>query len=86
MGTLIVELKISDFTKFTEVFPKGEAVRNAGGITNSRAFRGIQDPNSIIVISDASDEGKARAALGSDEVRSLMQAASIIGPPRVLFF
>jgi hypothetical protein len=85
MSTLIVEVKIADYAKFSETFPKGASIRGAAGVTNSRVYRGVDDPNSVIVVSDASDEAKARAMLGSPEVRSMMQAGSLQGAPKITF-
>ena len=85
MGTLIVELKISDFAKSQQGFAKGEPNRQKAGITNTRMYRGVDDPNMIVVVADATDEAAARAFLSSPEIRQNMQDQGALGPPKVYF-
>ena len=85
MGTLIVEMKATDFAKAMANFEKGAPIRKEAGITNSRVFRSVADPNAFVVISDAADEAKARAALANPQVRTMMQEAGALGPPKIQF-
>jgi quinol monooxygenase YgiN len=85
MGQLIVEVKFTDNAKFEANFAKGATFRQQAGVTNSRVFRDAADPNHVVVISDATDEVKARALFANPEVRKMMQEAGSAAPPKVSF-
>lgn len=80
MAQLIVEFRVSDYQKYRTNFDKGARYREEAGITNCRIFRDVDDQNSIVVVSDATDEAKALAIFNNPETRKLSQEVMTASP------
>jgi hypothetical protein len=48
-------------------------------------FRSAEDQNDVVILQDVSDVAKARAWLGSDDLKAEMQKSGVIGSPNVRF-
>ena len=83
MPTLAVQLTIGDYTQWRPVFDKHKPLRDKAGLTDVRVCCNADNTKEVIVWSEASDIAKAREALASQEIRSAMQEAGVIGPPRI---
>jgi erythromycin esterase-like protein len=83
MPTLAVQLTIGDYTKWRPVFDKHKPLRDKAGLTNVNVYRNADNAKQIIVWSETSDVAKAREVLASQDIRSAMQEAGVIGPPRI---
>jgi hypothetical protein len=57
--------------------------RSSAGITNGRVFRNAQDPNDVVILQDVVDVAKARAWLGSDDLKTEMQKNVSASRPRL---
>ena len=62
---------------------KRKPLRDKAGLTHVRVYRDADNANEIIVWSETSDLAKARKALTSPEIRSAMQEAGVVGPPKI---
>jgi len=60
-----------------------KSIRDGSAITNSRVFRGADNPNEILVWNETTDSAKTREGLTSTEMRKAMQQAGIVGAPRI---
>jgi hypothetical protein len=69
MPTLAVQLKIGDYAKWR--------------FTNTQVYRQADDANGVLIWTDVADVPKAREALAGQEIRSAMQEAGVVGPPKV---
>jgi quinol monooxygenase YgiN len=83
MPTLAAQITIGDYAKWRPVFDKNKALRDKAGLTNVRVYRDADNPKELIIWSETADAAKAREALGSSEVRSAMQEAGVVGPPKI---
>ena len=83
MATLVVQLTIGDYGKWRPAFDKAKPLRDKAGLTNVRIYRDADQSNAVLVWSDASDIAKAREALASPELRTAMQEAGVVGPPKI---
>jgi hypothetical protein len=83
MPTLAVQLAIGDYAKWRPVFDKHKPLRDKAGLTNVRVYRDADNPSEVIVWGETSDVAKVREALGGQEIRSAMQEAGVVGPPRI---
>lgn len=83
MPTLAVQLKIGDYAKWRPVFDKHKALRDKAGFTNTQIYRQADSANDILIWSDVADLAKAREALAGQEIKSAMQEAGVIGPPKM---
>jgi quinol monooxygenase YgiN len=50
---------------------------------NVRVYRDADNPKELIIWSETSDAAKAREALNGPEIRSAMQEAGVVGPPKI---
>jgi hypothetical protein len=78
-------IHIKDYTTWRASYDGLEKCRLSAGITNGRVFRDAQDPNDVVILQDVADVAKARAWLGSDDLKSQMQKSGVLGTPNVRF-
>jgi erythromycin esterase-like protein len=83
MPTLAVQLTIGEYAKWRPVFDKHKPLRDKAGLTNVRVYRDADNPSEVVVWGETSDVAKVREALAGQEIRSGMQEAGVVGPPRV---
>jgi hypothetical protein len=50
---------------------------------NVHVYRDADNPKELIIWSETSDAAKAREALNGPEIRSAMQEAGVVGPPKI---
>ena len=65
------------------VFDKNKHLRDKAGLVDVRVYRDADNPKELIIWSKTSDAAKAREALNSPEIRSAMQEAGVVGPPKI---
>jgi hypothetical protein len=82
---LTVHFKVKDFNAWRTSYNGHEKNRASAGITNGRVFRSAEDQNDVVILQDVSDVAKARAWLGSDDLKAEMQKSGVIGSPNVRF-
>jgi hypothetical protein len=73
---LTVHLKVKDFNTWRTSYNGHEKDRATAGITNGRVFRNADDANDVVIIQDVADVSKARAWLGSNEMKSVWRRAA----------
>jgi len=73
MPTIAAQVTIGDYAKW----------RLKAGLANVRVYRDADNPGQLIVWSETSDVAKAREALNSPKIRSAMQEAGVVGPPKI---
>jgi hypothetical protein len=83
MPTLAAQITIGDYAKWRPVFDKNKPLRDKAGLRNVRVYRDADNPKELIIWSETSDAVEARVALGSPEIRSAMQEAGVVGPPKI---
>src|SRR6202451_3252442 len=76
---LTVHFKVKDYAAWRTGYDGGEKSRLSAGITNGRVFRNAQDQNDVVILQDVADEAKARAWLGSDDLKAQMEKNGVIG-------
>jgi hypothetical protein len=82
---LTIHHKVKDYATWRMGYDGHEKSRISAGITNGRVFRNAEDPNDVVILLDVADVAKARAWLGSDDVKATMQKAGVVGSPNVRF-
>ena len=83
MPTLAVQITVGDYAKWRPVFDKHKSLRDKAGMMNTRVYRDADNPNQVIIWSEPADVAKAREALSGPEIKSAMQEAGVVGPPKV---
>jgi hypothetical protein len=85
MAQMVVHHKVRDYTAWRPNYDKHEPNRAAAGITNGRVFRRAEDPNDLVILLDVADVEKARAWSQSEDLRSAMGRAGVLGAPTIYF-
>ncbi len=80
-----VQFKVHDFSAWRAAYNAHEKSRASAGITNGKVFRSADDPNDIVVLQDVADVAKARAWLGSEDMKAALQKGGVIGSPNIRF-
>ena len=82
---LTIHLKVKDYAAFRKGYDGHKNSFLSAGLTNGRVFRGAEDQNDLVILQDVADPTKARAWLGSEDLRSAMQTSGVIGSPSIHF-
>jgi hypothetical protein len=82
---LTVHIKVKDYAAWRTGYDGREKSRLSAGITNGRVFRNAQDPNDVVILQDVADVARARAWMGSDDLKSEMQKSGVVGSANVRF-
>jgi hypothetical protein len=82
---LTIHLKVKDYSAWRPSYDGREKSRLSAGITNGRVFRSAEDPNDLVILQDVADVAKARAWLGSDDMKAAMQKNGVMGSPTIRF-
>ena len=84
---LVVVHKVKDFDIWLKAYDgEGKAKRMENGLIDRSLSRGIDDPNMVTVIFVVTDMAKAKARIGSEELKKLMMDAGVEGPPQISYF
>ena len=83
MAMLAVQLTIEDYAKWRPIFDKHKPLRDKANIKNVRVYRDSDNPKEVMVWGETTDAQKAREALASEEIKSAMKEAGVVGPPKV---
>ena len=82
---LTIHHKVQDYTKWRVGYDAHETSRRSAGITNGRVFCNAEDPNDVVVLQDVADVAKARTWVASEDLKSAMQKAGVVGSPTIRF-
>jgi len=80
---VIVSYKVDDFEQWKTVFEAGEAGRAASGFLGHHVNRAEGDPNSLSIYFAIGDADAATAYSTSDDVKALMQDATVNSAPEM---
>jgi hypothetical protein len=79
-------VRITDYAKWLASFNGFEAQRESqGGLRNPQILRGVTDPNTVAILFDIDDVGKARAFMASQQLRSATESGGVVGSPTIFF-
>ena len=78
---------VKDFDAWLKVFDgEGKAARAGYGLVERGLGRGIDDPNMVYIVFAITDMAKAKARIGSPELKKLMKEAGVDGPPQIVYY
>jgi quinol monooxygenase YgiN len=84
---LMVSHRVKDFDAWFKVYQaEGKAKRAENGLVERGMARDIDDPNRVTVVFAITDMVKAKARVGSEELKKLMTDAGVEGPPQIVFY
>jgi hypothetical protein len=85
MGAMIVRHSIRDYEAWRSAYDAHGAARTAAGLSNGRVYRSVETPNDILLLFEIADRRRAEAFAASDDLRSAMQKAGVVGAPEMRF-
>jgi hypothetical protein len=80
---LTLHFKVKDFSAWQTSYNGNEKNRTSAGITKSKVFRSVADPNDVLLLQDVSDVSKARTWYGSSEMKLVMEKSGMVGSPSI---
>ncbi|MGC1368838.1 MAG: hypothetical protein WA831_03230 [Methylovirgula sp.] len=83
--SVTVRFKVQDFNPWRAAYNARERGRASAGITESKVFRGIDDPNDVVILQNIADMAKARAWLTSREMVEALQEGGVVTAPSIRF-
>ena len=85
MALMLIHHRVKDYDAWRPLYDAHENSRASASITNGRVFRKAEDPNDLVILFDAADVAKARSWTTSEDLKSTMQKAGVLGPPTIQF-
>jgi hypothetical protein len=83
--SVTVRFKVHDFNAWRAAFNARERGRVSAGITDAKVFRGIDDPNDVVILQTIADAAKARAWLTSQDMLEALQEGGVVTAPSIRF-
>ena len=84
---LMVTHHVKDFDVWKKAFDtETDSARAANGIVIRALARGVDDPNTVTVLFAVTDMAKAKARVGSEDLKKIMTDAGVDGPPTITWF
>ena len=85
MVHVLVRHKVSDFTRWKELFDSALNARMHAGELGFHLFQSVNDPRDVTLLLDWDSVEHARQFMGSDDLKTKMQAAGVVGTPEVQY-
>jgi quinol monooxygenase YgiN len=85
MMHILVRHKVSDYNRWKDAFDSHLTTRKRAGETGFRLFHNVEDPHEVILLLDWESTELARKFMGSDELRSAMEKAGVVGAPEIQY-
>jgi hypothetical protein len=85
MYKIIVKFEVKDYDTWKKGFDSGKEPRLQAGISTADILCEAENTNKVIVIFQCNDLAKAKAHLGSPEVKKGQTASGFITPPEIFF-
>jgi quinol monooxygenase YgiN len=83
MATLFARHKVADYGKWKRVYDDFASVRKEKGVTGASVHRDAGDSSMIVVTHQFKNLDAAKAFADSEELRSTMEKAGVMGPPEI---
>ena len=80
---LTLHFKVKDFNAWQTSYNANEKNRTTAGITKSKVFRSVAEPNDVLLLQDVADVSKARTWYGSSEMKAVLEKSGVIGSPSI---
>ncbi len=85
MVTMFAKHKVGDYGQWKRVYDEVQPLRKERGVTGASVYRDPSDPNLIIITHQFKDANAATAFAHSDDLKSAMANAGVIGAPEFWF-
>ena len=82
---VLVRHKVADFNRWKDSFDSHLNARMHAGELGYRLFQGVGDPREVTLLLDWDSAEHARRFMTSEELRTRMQQAGVVGEPEVQY-
>jgi hypothetical protein len=85
MNYLVVHHRVKNFEQWKPVYEAHRPAREQAGVKELRLWHGVDDPNDLTLLFEASDLPKAKAFAESADLREAMNRSGVIGEPEISY-
>jgi hypothetical protein len=85
MALMVIHHKVRDYATWRPAYDAHESSRAGAGIRNGRVYRKAEDPNDLVILLDVADVARARAWTASEDLKTTMGKAGVLGAPTIHF-
>lgn len=85
MAHLLVHHKVEDYNKWKSLFDQHSIMRGEMGSKGGKVLRSVKDPNELFVLLEWDSVENAQKFSQSDNLKSVMQEAGVMGVPEIYF-
>jgi hypothetical protein len=82
---MFIRHQVQDFSQWKKVYDGFRDTQTRLGVTAAAVYRAPADPNDVTVSHDFATLDRAQAFVQSDELRSAMANAGVVGEPTLWF-
>lgn len=82
---LVIMHEVEDFSSWKTAFDDHKSMREESGLTDFDVFQKDGNPNTVAIGFGCSDLAKAKDFMASEDLKSAMQNAGVIGEPQMSF-
>ena len=83
MVRLFVRHSVSNYDNWRKIFDEFAPTARTMGVMEPSVLRSVDDPSDVTVTHDFESVEKARAFVGSDDLRQAMAKAGVAGEPQI---
>ena len=80
MAIYVVNHKVEDFDRWAKAYAEFQHVAEGAGVKDHYVLASVDDPNHVVVIGEGAADDLSNF-LASDELKSAMEGAGVIGRP-----
>jgi len=84
MPYLLIHHKVENFDTWKSAYDEHRDARDKAGLTELHLLRNAADRNDVVILFQAKDLERARTFAGSNDLRTAMQKAGVVGPPELI--
>ena len=85
MTMMFARHTVSDYSNWKRIYDDLASLRKENGVTKASVYRDPGDPNTLIITHQFKDMKAAQAFANSEELKSGMAKAGVIGHPEFWF-
>jgi hypothetical protein len=85
MATMFVRHTVSNYKTWRKAYDDFAPIQKAKGVTAQAVYQAADNPNDITVIHEFATVEVAQAFLKSEELKTAMQKAGVVGAPTIWF-
>jgi len=83
MGMVIIHHTVKDYAAWKPAYDHHKGARKAAGLTHDHVLQAVDNPNAVTIVMDFSDFGAAKKFAESEDLKTVMKAAGVVGVPAI---